>query len=190
MDAQSYEKIAARFRGRESTIELVDRALVVFVALSYVALVIWTFATAAGVVVLQDSVATGFGFPLRIVLVPAVSFILMSVARALINAPRPYEKLDIDPILHKDTKGKSFPGRHVFSAAVITTAFAYATTTISAQAPDSAAAPMLVAFTVALGIATVLIACMRVIGGVHFPHDVIWGAALGVACGIVGFWII
>ena len=36
----------------------------------------------------------------------------------------------------------------------------------------------------------VLIALIRVIGGVHFPRDVLSGAVLGAACGAVGFWLI
>ena len=50
----------------------------------------------------------------RAILVPAVSFVGLSVVRKIINAPRPYEKFDMPPVLEKDTKGKSFPSRHVF----------------------------------------------------------------------------
>ena len=32
--------------------------------------------------------------------------------------------------------------------------------------------------------------CMRVLGGVHYPQDVLAGAACGVLAGIVGFYIV
>ena len=56
---------------------------------------------------------------LRAVFVPAVSFVGLTVIRRIINAPRPYETFDIPPVLEKDTKGKSFPSRHVFSVFII-----------------------------------------------------------------------
>ena len=44
----------------------------------------------------------------RAILVPAVSFVGLSVVRKIINAPRPYEKFDMPPVLEKDTKGNHF----------------------------------------------------------------------------------
>ena len=55
----------------------------------------------------------------RAILVPAVSFVGLSIVRKIINAPRPYEKFDMPPVLEKDTKGKAFPSRHVFSVFII-----------------------------------------------------------------------
>ena len=46
---------------------------------------------------------------LRSVIVPAVSFLLFTLVRRIINAPRPYEKFGMPPVIEKDTKGKSFP---------------------------------------------------------------------------------
>ena len=180
LDAQSYAKLSAPFRGREWIVQAIDKLLVVFTVIAYVGILAWTMlidypeVTSFSHLVLHNTVF------LHVLLVPAVSFIVMSVARALINARRPYEKLDIEPIMHKETAGKSFPGRHVFSAAVITMAFVYA-----ASLGIEHALPL----AIALGVATVLIGLMRVIGGVHFPRDVIWGAILGVACGALGFWV-
>ncbi|MCD8334293.1 MAG: phosphatase PAP2 family protein [Clostridiales bacterium] len=111
---------------------------------------------------------------LRCVLVPAVSFALLSVYRDLRNAPRPYEVLDIQPLIHKDKKGKSFPSRHVFSVFVIAMTFLWLK-------------PWLGAAFLAVG---VVLALCRVVGGVHWPRDVIAGAAVGVAAGLVGFWIV
>ena len=52
---------------------------------------------------------------IRIIAVPAASFVVLSVYRAKYNAIRPYEKYNFKPLFPKDTCGKSFPSRHVFS---------------------------------------------------------------------------
>lgn len=111
---------------------------------------------------------------LRAVLIPAVSFVLLTVVRRMINAPRPYEKFDMPPVIEKDTKGKSFPSRHVFSVFIIAVTIFV----------SHIGAGIMIAL---IGVA---IAVIRVIGGVHEPRDVIAGAIAGVAAGIVGFWIL
>ena len=110
----------------------------------------------------------------RAVLVPGISFVLLSLVRRLINAPRPYEALDIDPLIHKDTHGKSLPSRHVFSMFVIAMTFLW----------------ILPPLGVLLLICGAVLAAVRVIGGVHYPRDVIVGAVAGVLAGVVGFWAI
>lgn len=108
------------------------------------------------------------------ILVPAVSFIVVSALRAVYNEPRPYETLSIDPLIHKETKGRSMPSRHIFSIFMIAMAW--------------------LAFVPWMGVVLLLAGCVlgvcRVIGGVHYPRDVIVGAALGIISGIVGFWMI
>ena len=111
---------------------------------------------------------------LRSVIVPAVSFVLLTVVRRMINAPRPYEKFDMPPVIDKDTKGKSFPSRHVFSVFII-------------------AFTIFVSYTgagIMIALIGVAIAVIRVVGGVHEPRDVIAGAIAGIVAGIVGFWIL
>lgn len=44
----------------------------------------------------------------RAILVPAVSFVGLSVVRKIINAPRPYEKFDMPPVLEKTQKENHF----------------------------------------------------------------------------------
>ena len=39
------------------------------------------------------------------ILIPAISFVLVSVVRKLLNAPRPYETWNITPLILKNTKG-------------------------------------------------------------------------------------
>lgn len=112
-------------------------------------------------------------FLLRAIFVPAASFALVTVFRRLINAPRPYEKFDMPPVLEKDTSGKSFPSRHVFSVFIIAM-------TVFCLHADAG---------ILLGLIGVVLGLIRVIGGVHEPKDVIAGALLGILCGIVGFYV-
>ena len=108
---------------------------------------------------------------IRCIAVPLFMFITLSEARYLINKERPYEKYDITPIFPKDTKGKSFPSRHTASAAVIAVTFFYISL------------PLGVTFL----IISALIAASRVIGGVHFPRDVIAGIVYALLCGVLLF---
>ena len=101
------------------------------------------------------------GALLRAVLVPGISFVLVTVLRKVINAPRPYEVFDASPVIPKDTRGNSFPSRHAFSIFVIAMTF-------YACCPLVWAGPVMFA-------AGVLLAVIRVVSGVHFPCDVVWG---------------
>ena len=110
-----------------------------------------------------------YGELLRALLVPGISFALLSLVRAQINRPRPYETWNIRPLIHKDTKGCSMPSRHVFSSAVIAMAWLRAF-------PPAGGVLLLV------GAATALI---RVLGGVHYPSDVLAGYLAGVLAGML-----
>ena len=107
----------------------------------------------------------------RVFFTPAISFILLSLFRKYFNAPRPYEILDIKPIIKKDTKGKSFPSRHVFSAFLIAMTISYISLPIGV-------------FLMATGC---IIALVRVLGGIHFPKDVVAGGVVGIICAIIGW---
>lgn len=108
-------------------------------------------------------------FLLRAVVVPAVSFFLLSIFRNVLSAPRPYEKYGVPPVLEKETKGKSFPSRHVFSAFLIAGTVFFRFPLVGAG----------------LGICGGLLAVIRVIGGVHEPKDVVAGALSGIFCALL-----
>lgn len=110
----------------------------------------------------------------RAIIVPLDSFLVVSFVRYLINAKRPYEKFELSPVLEKDTKGKSFPSRHVFSVFVIAMTVFYTFPVAG----------------IVLMVIGVLLGVIRVIGGVHEPKDVIAGAVVGILCGLIGYyWI-
>lgn len=116
----------------------------------------------------------GHPFWLRAILVPAISFAAVSIFRKAVNVPRPYERFDISPVLEKDSPGKSFPSRHVFSVFVIAMTIFYLHTDAG-----------ILLFLIGAGLAFI-----RVIGGVHEPRDVIAGALIGIASGIIGYYIL
>lgn len=111
---------------------------------------------------------------LRIILVPAVSFILLSIVRKIINAPRPYEKYNITPLYNKKTKGNSFPSRHTFSVFIIAFSAYYVYTPLG----------------ITIFILGLLLAVSRVISGVHFIKDVLAGFISAVISGVLGFIIL
>ncbi|MCW8486360.1 phosphatase PAP2 family protein [Streptococcus macedonicus] len=108
---------------------------------------------------------------LAFILIPALSFMLVSVVRKLLNVPRPYETWNITPLISKDTKGHSFPSRHVFSASIISMAVLTQSSFLG----------------VILLILSLVIAFCRVLGGVHYPHDVVAGYLIGLICGFLLF---
>ena len=104
-------------------------------------------------------------------LVPATGFVILSLFRKKINHPRPYETWDIRPLLEKDSSGQSMPSRHVFSATIISMACFHAWTLLG----------------MILLICSGLLALVRVLGGVHYPKDVLVGYASGLVWGFLFF---
>lgn len=105
-------------------------------------------------------------------LVPCVGFLLVSALRRCIDAPRPYEACGINQLISKNMRGRSFPSRHVFSIVVIGMCWLHAFAPVGA----------------AILAAGVVMAYARVVGGVHYPRDVVCAYVLGVALGLV-LWI-
>jgi phosphatidylglycerophosphatase B len=161
---EKYLKMSAPFRGHPGRIHMLlwmNRILTVLAYVSYIGCGI--------LLILRRS-----PWIIRYLLVPGVLFAAVSIFRMSWNMPRPYEQWEIRPLLPKETKGKSFPSRHVFSMAMV------------AMAVWSVYLPL----GVILLAAAVFLAWVRVVSGVHFPRDVIAGALIGIGFGIFGFWII
>ena len=107
---------------------------------------------------------------LKILLIPLVSFIVLSIIRYFLNMPRPYEKYDIKPLYNKKTKGKSCPSRHTFSAFVIGFSVMYVSFPLGA----------LITFL------AIILAITRVVCGIHFIRDVVWGLIAAVLSALMG----
>lgn len=165
MTAERYNQMANRIRKQkygEPMIRLLSK------------MIVWVTMGAYVVALLYLYMQKDIGNLYHSILVPAVSFLVVSVFRHIYNQKRPYEELDIEPIIPKEKQGKSFPSRHVFSIFMIAMTWMQLSQTLG----------VLLIF---LGI---LLAILRVIGGVHYTRDVVAGAILGILCGVMGYYII
>lgn len=159
--AEYYNKLTDNLQNKPTAIrclQAINSLLTKIMYLVYPLMLVYLFCT-------QSSRVTAF------ILIPAISFVLVSFARKLLNSPRPYETWDITPLILKNTKGNSMPSRHVFSATIISMA--------------------LLRLHIILGIffliLSLAIAICRVLGGVHYPRDVIAGFLVGIASGLLLF---
>ena len=161
MTKEQYEALSRPFRGRPGgvqSLKAANRCLTLSCYLLYPGLLLW-------------ALATGDPRLPRLVLVPAISFGAVSLFRRVWNRPRPYEVLDIVPLIPRNKKGASFPSRHVFSVFLIAMTWGWVCPPVGWL----------------LSGVGVLLAAIRVVAGIHFPRDVLAGALLGVACGWLGF---
>lgn len=110
----------------------------------------------------------------KILVIPAVTFVMVTLLRLLINRARPYEALDINPLIKKNKSGQSFPSRHAASVFIIAMAFLY----VNIYAG------------IALLILGTIMCAARVLAGVHYVSDVIVGVVISVILGVFGFFII
>ena len=105
------------------------------------------------------------------VFIPASGFVILSLLRKKINAPRPYEEWNINPLFDRDSPGQSMPSRHVFSASIISMACLHAGLSVG----------------FILLILSVFLGLVRVLGGVHYPRDVVVGYICALVWGVLFF---
>jgi membrane-associated phospholipid phosphatase len=144
------------------TVDIANKILTYVIFVSYPALVLYLFLT--------KSTLT-----LRAVIVPALSFVILSVLRRIINEKRPYERFGSPPVIPKSTKGKSFPSRHVFCVAIIGMTYLFCF-------PVKAVGVTILVIAAAMAV-------IRVISGVHYVRDVTAGMLFGILSGILGFML-
>ena len=162
MKKETYEKITGVLRSTKAAsiaVDIFGKLLTVLTALLYFVETGWL------IVSREYKLAAG------LVIVPFVFFVLITMVRKKINAQRPYELYGFKPVIKKDTKGLSFPSRHVFSIFIIGGSIWVINKILG---------------TIIL-IMGVLLAIIRVICGVHFPKDVIAGAVIGFVCSMAMF---
>ncbi len=164
MNEDGYRRLSAPFRAEPlaRALILTNKALTALGYIAYPALLVTL------------ALAGRFDLLARCILVPGVAFAAVTLLRRAIDARRPYEALDIDPVIKKETSGRSFPSRHAFSLFMIA---------VSWMVAQPAVGCALIACATAL-------AFIRVIGGVHYPRDVAAGALLAVLAGLVGYVLI
>lgn len=162
----SYSDLSARIKnnsGLVTVLKVLDKAITYVTVLLYLGLLIYS-----GFLIPSQ----GGTLLYRSILIPGVSFIFVSQFRKKLSAPRPYEVYNFTPALDKDTVGKSFPSRHVFSI------FMIACTYFQVSIPIG-----IIIMILGLGLAVI-----RVVGGVHFIKDVVAGAIMAILIGIICFW--
>lgn len=111
---------------------------------------------------------------IKVITIPAVTFLAVTVMRILINRTRPYERYSFTPVFPKDTKGKSFPSRHTASAFIISYAFLYIN-------------PVLGVISMVI---SAFLSLLRPVVGVHYVSDVVAGFLISSLFGIIFFFII
>ena len=94
------------------------------------------------------------------VLIPSTGFVMLSLFRK-----------KICPLLEKDSSGQSMPSRPVFSATIISMACLHASLPVG----------------LACLLFSALLGLVRVLGGVHYPKDVLVGYACGLVWGFLFF---
>ena len=157
-----YQQLTAPFRSRPQWLKglvYFNRGMTLFIPIVY------------GLVLISAFLTEEWKGLLAFILLPAIEFALLSAIRKRLNQARPYEKWAIQPLLDKDTSGKSMPSRHVFSAALISICLFHFFWL-----------PGLLCLLLSAGLATV-----RVIGGVHYPKDVLVGYLCGICWGSILF---
>ena len=158
-----YDHIAGNIKNKPFLLSLLksfNRLMTVVMPIVYLTLLVTTY--------LQQ----GFGKQVLIyVCIPASGFVILSFLRKKINAPRPYEEWDIKPLLDRDSPGQSMPSRHVFSATIISMACLHASLTMG----------------MICLILSAFLGLVRVLGGVHFPKDVVVGYICALVWGVIFF---
>ncbi len=107
----------------------------------------------------------------RVIIVPAVAFFVLSIARKIINAPRPFDTMQTP--IKKAKGGKSFPSRHTFSAFMIS---------FCMLGINTPAFFVLIVLSAILGV-------LRIVCGLHYIKDIIAGAALAAFSHFIGIII-
>ena len=158
-----YDHVAGNLENKPFLLSLLrafNRFMTVVMPIVYLTLLATTY--------LQEGLAKQVGIYLFI---PASGFVILSLFRKKINAPRPYEVWEIIPLLDRDSPGQSMPSRHVFSATIISMACLHASLSVG----------------VILLVLSALLGLVRVLGGVHYPKDVVVGYICGLVWGVIFF---
>jgi len=158
-----YDHIAGNIENKPFLLSLLrtfNRFMTVVMPMIYLTLLAVTY--------LQQGLGKQVGIYLFI---PASGFVILSFLRKKINALRPYEVWEIVPLLDRDSPGQSMPSRHVFSATIISMACLHASLTMG-----------MICLTL-----SAFLGLVRVLGGVHFPKDVVVGYICGLVWGVIFF---
>ena len=167
-----YDKLTYRIRQNPRAVRWVNVmnnsiTRVIYVLYPVLIALIWWTAYRQGKSLSEASLMT-----LPYLVIPAISFVGLSYIRKYLNYPRPYEQWMIETIISKETLGHSMPSRHVFSATIIAMCALHVNLWLGWF----------------LLLMAICLAVLRVIGGVHYPKDVLLGLFIGLLSGAL-FWL-
>ena len=106
-------------------------------------------------------------------LIPWITFFSVTIIRNQLNLKRPFEELNFKSLLPHSV-GRACPSRHASSSVIIAIAVYYVYPSLGIVA----------------GLLSIVICCTRVLTGVHYPRDVIWGAIISVVFGFFSFFVL
>lgn len=110
---------------------------------------------------------------LKYLFVPFIAIFISKIIRKNINTRRPFEILNIQSLVQHEG-GNSMPSNHSVSAMVLAIAFIYI-------------APKYKIIFIVLAIITGM---SRIMAGLHYPIDVIFGFLIGISIGVLGFFVL
>lgn len=115
----------------------------------------------------------GYKTLIKYTLVPLITIVVAKILRKNINSKRPFEKMNITSLIrHKG--GNSMPSNHSASAMVLAMALTY----------------ILPQYCLVFIILALITGIFRVIAGLHYPIDVLFGFFIGILIGVFGFFIL
>lgn len=159
----TYIKILNHFKKNKlqyNILKIIYKLLPICVVAFYCLLVLYTF-------------IWQFESLIKVICIPAMVLIIITVLRKVINRQRPYEKHKTESLFSKTSVGESMPSRHTASAFIISMTALYVNIYIG----------------IVMLIASCLIALSRVLAGVHHISDVVVASVISICFGML-FYII
>jgi membrane-associated phospholipid phosphatase len=120
-------------------------------------------------IIINVYTARGVKDCLKVLIVPFVTLVLVTVFRKGVNADRPGNNDGIEPLIPRAKKGESFPSRHTACLGIIAMAGLFCNVYIG----------------IALWLLTVIQGAVRIIAGAHYPKDIFSGMVVSVVLGLM-----
>ena len=105
--------------------------------------------------------------------VPLAVFIFVSILQKKLNFTRPFEDMNFESVA-PHSKGNGCPSRHAASGTIISMAAFYISIPLGIIA----------------SVFAFIVCAVRIITGVHYIRDVMWGIIISVAAGYIVYFII
>ncbi len=111
---------------------------------------------------------------ITLLVVPPCVFLGITFMRRLINRERPYSKYGVPSVIKKDRTDCSFPSRHTASAFIIA----------------MSGYLVCIYLGIFLTVLAIIVALTRILAGVHYIFDVVFGMLFSILMGTVFYFII